>query len=139
MASLPTVLRTGRTSDQNESRASKPELLVAELAKELFYLSLYLVLKQSHPKEEYCFRPESHPSIAVIAGIAIVGADDGGPCQKRLQFSSWTIIHPSLVVGECKPASQNLFYDDRTEKYYPVLTIKALAQVVGEAVTTWKQ
>ncbi|OAA42786.1 hypothetical protein ISF_09702 [Cordyceps fumosorosea ARSEF 2679] len=46
--------------DQNESRARKPELLVAELAKELFSLSLYSVLEQSRPQEEYCFRPESH-------------------------------------------------------------------------------
>ncbi|OAA65090.1 hypothetical protein LEL_10537 [Akanthomyces lecanii RCEF 1005] len=125
--------------DQNESRARKPELLVTELAKELFYLSLYSVLEQSNPVEEFCFRPESYISRAVIAGQTIVGADDGGLCKKRFQSSSWTTIHPSLIMGECKPASQNLFYDDRTEKYFPVLTVKALAQVVGEAVTCWKQ
>ncbi|TWU70497.1 hypothetical protein ED733_000721 [Metarhizium rileyi] len=125
--------------DQNESRARKPELLVAELAKELFYLSLYLVLKQSHPEEEFCFRPESHSSTALIAFQAFVGADDGGLCKKSLESGSWIVVHPSLMVGECKPASQALFYDNRTERYFPVLTIKAFAQVVGEAVATWKQ
>ncbi|EJP61498.1 uncharacterized protein BBA_09577 [Beauveria bassiana ARSEF 2860] len=125
--------------DQNESRVRKPELLVAELAKELFYLSLYLVLKQSHPEEEFCFRPESHSSTALIALQAFVGADDGDLCKKSLESGSWIVVHPSLMVGECKPASQALFYDNRTERYFPVLTIKAFAQVVGEAVATWKQ
>lgn len=126
--------------DQNESRARKPELLVTELAKELFYLALHSVLKQqTHLEEEFCFRPESHLSTALIALEAIVGADDGGLCKKRLESGSRIVVHPSLMVGECKPASQALFYDDRTERYFPVLTIKAFAQVVGEAVMTWKQ
>ncbi|KAM0742205.1 hypothetical protein ACQRIT_002382 [Beauveria bassiana] len=42
------------------------------------------------------------------------------------------------MLGECKPASQNLFYNNRSESYRPVLTIQLFAQVVGEAVTTWK-
>ncbi|TQV90194.1 hypothetical protein IF1G_11145 [Cordyceps javanica] len=131
--------KTSWNPASNEARARKPELLVTELAKELFSLSLYSVLEQSHPVEEYCFRPESYVSRAVIAGKTIVGADDGGLCKKRFQSSSWTTVHPSLIMGECNPASQNLFYDDRTEKHFPVLTIKALAQIVGEAVTRWKQ
>ncbi|KAM3548046.1 hypothetical protein ARSEF4850_009647 [Beauveria asiatica] len=125
--------------DQNDSRSCKAESLVRSLSAELFRLALYQVLKQCHPKEEYCCRPESHVSTAFIAGKTIVGADDGGLCKKRLQSSSWTTIHPSLIAGESKPASQKLFYDDRAEKYFPVLSIKAMAQVFGEAVTTWKQ
>ncbi|XWX00654.1 hypothetical protein V2A60_008675 [Cordyceps javanica] len=124
--------------DQNEFRARRPESLVANLVEELFHLSLYSVLKQCHPKEEFCFRPESHSSWALIAATGVVGADDGGLCKKRLQSGSWTTLNPSLMLGECKRASQNLFYNNRSESYRPVLTIQLFAQVVGEAVTTWK-
>ncbi|PMB65191.1 hypothetical protein BM221_008547 [Beauveria bassiana] len=88
--------------DQNEFRARRPESLVANLVKELFHLSLYSVLKQCHPKEEFCFRPESHSSWALIAATGVVGADDGGLCKKRLQSGSWTTLNPSLMLGESK-------------------------------------
>lgn len=125
--------------DQNELRARKPESLVADLAKELFYLCLYSVLNQQSQPEEFCFRSESHSSKALIALKAIVGVDDGGLCKKRLESGSWIDVHRFLMLGECKPASQALFYNVRTERYSPVLTIKAFGQVIGEAVTTWKQ
>ncbi|PMB73713.1 hypothetical protein BM221_001137 [Beauveria bassiana] len=74
--------------DQNETRARKPEVLMAKLAKELFSLSLYSVLKQPHPKEEYYFRPESHSLTALITSTAIISANDGGLYKKRLLSSS---------------------------------------------------
>ena len=104
-----------------------------------FCHSATIVLQQPNSNNEYCFRSESDVSTALIAAAAIIGADDGGLCHKSLQDSSWTTIHPSLFTGECKPASQNLFYDERSGKYFPVLTHKAFAQLLGEAVTTWKQ
>ncbi|KAM3507083.1 hypothetical protein MY11210_007296 [Beauveria gryllotalpidicola] len=128
--------------DQNEDRAQKSEPLVVDLTQSLFRLCLHSCLKQTDPtaQNQYSSRLQSHISRPLIAGTnRVVGADDGGICEMRLRSSSWITTHDILVMSECKRAFQSLHLDDRTQKYTPVLTSSALAQLFGEAVLAWKE
>ncbi|KAH8715281.1 hypothetical protein HC256_004120 [Beauveria bassiana] len=126
--------------DQNENRAQKPEPLVVDLTQSLFRLCLHSCLNQTNPTTQYSSRLQSHVSKPLIAGAnVVVGADDGGICGMRLKSSSWINTHNVLVMSECKRAFQNLHFDDGTQKYTPILTPKALAQLFGEAVLAWKE
>jgi len=130
--------------DGHEARRSKPEEVTVHLITCFLQHALHLCLLQHSAgvvaNREVRPRVERKLTTTHIAGGSFVAAeDDGGICRMRWLRDGWGIEHPYLALLEAKRAFKSLYFDEKTERYIPVVSNESLAQYLGEAVITWKE
>ncbi|KAF5000394.1 hypothetical protein FDECE_11214 [Fusarium decemcellulare] len=130
--------------DEHEARRSKPEEVTVHLITCFLQHALNLCLLQHSADEmasaEVRPRIERRTTNTRVAGELVVTAeDDGGICRMRRLKHGWGMDHPYLALLEAKRAFKYIHFDEKTERYNPIVSNENLAQYLGEAVITWKE
>ena len=126
--------------DEHESLRNKPGDMTLHLINCFLQHALSFCLLQG-TGAEMDVRPRiQRMSTKVVVGgqITISAEDDGGICQMRRAGPGWKIHNPFLALIEAKKAFREIYFDENSESYEPVMSNEHLAQCFGEAVITWK-
>ena len=130
--------------DVNDERRSKPETLTANLAHSFLPFALTVCLSQN--VYEWPDATETRPrkwrkrSTAQVAGKFKLSAEDyGGICLvTQLMNKRWAIQNYYLAIIEAKRTFNDMIFDKKIGINTTVVSDETLAQLLGEAVITWK-
>ena len=133
----------GYDEDMNEERQSGPEISTVFLINSFLQSALTDLLMQDihqqDPKAEIRPRRRSEVSRALFGNRFYMSAeDDGGICRAWKINNRWSLENPFLAILEAKRAFSDFVLDTKTNPPIPSISNETLAQLLGEAVITWK-